>query len=162
MKRRIKVAICLLVAAVGCDAPNNVAKVAPKGTIEIFSIAPTFASNTMQALDPTSGAQIWLVHPPVITTSDVNTVAAIRSNKRDQNGNPITGDPALQIDLTASGASKMKTFTTNRIGTQLAFAVNGTVMSTPVVNAPIDASLVITYNGIDKTVTTLTGFSTPK
>lgn len=157
MKSATLFAIVLIATALGCNAQNPAVKLAPNARIEIFSISGASADNTKETVNPYSGETIWLVQPPIITNIDVDTVATIRENMRDENGNPIQGDKALQINLTPSGSAKLKEASKNLVGKQLAFVVNGMVFSTPTVTAPIDTSLVISGKEMDKILPTLTG-----
>lgn len=147
----------LIATALGCNAQNPAMKLAPNARIEIFSISGASGDNTKETVNPYSGETIWLVQPPIITNMDVDTIAPIRENMRDEKGNPIQGDKALQINLTPSGAAKLREVSINQAGKQLAFVVNGMVFSTPTIMAPIDTSLVISGKEMDKILPTLTG-----
>ncbi len=162
MKHRTFFAMVVTAIALGCNAQNPAVKLAPTARIEIFSISGVSGDNTKETVNPYSGETIFLVQPPIITNVDVDTVATIRENMRDENGNPIQGDKALQINLTPSGAAKLREVSINQVGKQLAFVVNGMVFSTPTILAPIDTSLVISGKEIDKILPTLTGISAPQ
>jgi len=113
------------------NAPRPLAKTA---TLELFVVSPTETPNSKPATRPTTNAAIYLVTPAVITTADVATVQPPQDPLR------LT---SLVVNLTPSGATKLATATANPKGMQLAFLLNGTIVSVVKVKVPLQSAFEI-------------------
>lgn len=135
--------VVILAAATGCYQPKNTTPIpVPKGAlIEIYQITPTQTANTKPAIDPANGTPIYLVTPPVVATNDIETIAVQETDLPDS--------PGLALKLKPSGSRKMVAATTTAGVTQLAFVVNGSVVSVPKVRAMIGDGMVITGSAND-------------
>ena len=88
---------------------------------EIFTVAATDAPNTTQAVDPTTGAPLFLQSPPIVTTADIDTVANAVSYITHADGSRTEGNAlCLDIKLTAEGAAKMAAATAKPTGNPIA------------------------------------------
>jgi len=129
----------LLLATAGCGFSDNTNPIpVPSGTvIEIYEVAATQGNNTKAAVDPESGKPIQLITPPLIATSDIDTIA--QEENTDQPDHPM-----LKIDLTPAGEKKMVAATTTPTATHLALVVDGQIVSVPKIMVPIQDSMVLT------------------
>ena len=140
-------------ALTGCDSsPAPAPAKLPLGaTLEVFTIAATNGPNTTQAVDPTTGEPLFLQSPPIVTTTDVDTVANGVSYVTKADGSRTEMNiPCLDIKLTAQGAAKMSAATAAPTGKPIAFVVNGKVISTPKLFSPIHGSFKISGDSNDQ------------
>ncbi|WP_345320155.1 SecDF P1 head subdomain-containing protein [Novipirellula rosea] len=131
----------------GCflSQPSPSAFVPPRASIEIFATSPNAGPNTKPATDPSSGATIHLVTPPVVTNADISGVAQSDMTVETVGDAAASSTvPTLEIKLNPTGAPKMLAATTNPASPSIAVVVNGTVLSVPNIFAPINGSFRIT------------------
>lgn len=129
----------------GCfqSHPSPPAFVPPRETIEIFATSATANANTKTATNPSSGATIHLVNPPIVTNSDILGVA--RSEIAiDIVGGAASTTPTLELKLNAAGTPKMLTATTNPVSPSIAFVLNGNVIAVAHIHSPINGSFSMT------------------
>jgi preprotein translocase subunit SecD len=116
--------------------------------LEVYTIAAAKAPNTIQAIDPITGGPLFLQTPPIITTTDIATVARSEIEIQTVNGTPSGRTrPALDVELTPAGSAKMATATATPTGKPIAVVINGQVVCTPKVLSQIQKSFQI--SGID-------------
>lgn len=129
--------VCLaLVLILGCNSHERTTRSLSKNaTLDIYLVSATKTSTTKEMLDPTSKSTIYLAAPPFVTAADVATVH--RSLDSVQS-------PALSVILTPAGAEKMNAVTSANSGSQIAFVVNGILIATPTIRAPIAQQFQIT------------------
>jgi len=127
----------------GCDGKSitKPVTVPPGTTIEIYATSPAAGPSTISAIDPVTKTTINLVTPPIITTSDIATVAkSYQDLETTGNASPPTSIPSLEIVLNANGAAKMLAATTNPTSPVQAVVVNGTTIAAPKIITPINKS----------------------
>ncbi len=118
--------------ATGCESPPAPAKLPVGAKFGIFTIAATEAPNTTQAVNPTTGAPLFLPSPSIITTTDIDTIANAVRYITHADGSRTEGNAlCLDIKLTAQGAAKMAAATAKPTGNPIAVFVNGKVIATP-------------------------------
>ena len=142
--------VMLLVFAAGfagCSAESTPVKLPPGATLEVFTIAAAKDANTTEAVDPATGGAIFLQTPPVITTADVATITRSAAEYGAANGESKE-HPALLVELTPAGATKMATATANSIGEPMAVVINGQVVAMPKVMTPIRSSFQISGDAL--------------
>lgn len=134
--------VAMLLATTGCyfSGSAKLIRVPNGAVIEIYEVVPTQANNTKPAAEPVTGNPIHLLTPPLIVTSDIDTIGL--DVNRDQPDQPM-----LMINLTTGGAQKMLAATTNPTASHLALIVNGQVVSVPKIVTPIQGSMVVTGGG---------------
>ncbi len=131
----------LTAALSGCSSESTPVKLPPGATLEVYTIAAAKAPNTIPAIDPITGGPLFLQTPPIVTTSDVATVARCEIEIRMANGTRSERtQPALDVELTPAGSAKMATATAALIGKPIAVVINGQVVGAPKVVSPIQAS----------------------
>lgn len=129
----------MLLTTTGCYFSSSPKLIqVPKGAvIEIYEVVPTPANNSKPAADPATGNPIHLLTPPLIATSDIDSIGLeVNQDLPDQ--------PMLKINLTTGGAQKMLAATSSPTATNLALIVNGQVVSVPKIVTPIQGSMVVT------------------
>ena len=131
-----------LVCLGGCDPRYDARPLSPGATLEVWTISATPKPNSRAAVDPTSGAPVYLQSPAVISSSDVQTVAF---------ADGPNGTPGLRVTLNAAGAKKLKAVTTPATGQQLAIVVNGQVVVIPTVRSQISTSFEVVSQELDAT-----------
>jgi len=129
----------------GCETKLNTKPVAvPLGTtIDIYATSPTSGPSTIAAIDPLTNTTINLIAPPIITTTDIATVAK-SYQEVEATGNTSPSIPSLEIVLNVNGTAKMLAATTNPTLPVLAVAVNGTTIAVPKIVTPINKSFRVT------------------
>ena len=135
--------LSLTMVLTGCDSTPPPAKLPAGATVEVFTIAAAIGPNTTEAVDPRTGAPLFLQSPPIVTTTDIDTVAIPVTNSVAVGSWSERVIPALDIKLTAQGAAKMSATTATPTGKPIAFVINGKVISTPDLNSPIRGSFQI-------------------
>jgi len=80
-----------------------------------------------------AGAALNLIQPPILTESDVRSAAVVADDN---------GTAQLQVTLNVLGIQKMSEATATQ-GKQIAFVINGTVVSTPVVKFRISQRFLV-------------------
>jgi len=133
--RLIAYSCLILTLTVGCNTqrptPGALSKTA---TLDIHLVSASKTATSKEMIDPATKAPIYLVTPPFITAADVATV------HRSQDSSQA---PALSVVLNPAGATKMANVTSQHSGSQIAFVVNGTLMSTPTIRVPISQQFMI-------------------
>lgn len=113
----------------GCDnffnRPQPLGKAAK---FEILVASPINSQGAIPATDPITKAPLFLNSPASVTTTDVSTIQRSTDSQRR---------PALAVTLTPGGKQRMAMASRNALGKQLAFVVNGRLVSAPRVNAEI-------------------------
>ena len=149
--RRILTLLSMAMLLTGCESPTAPAKLPVGAKFEIFTIAATDGPNTTQGVDPTTNAPLFLQSPPIVTTTDIDTVAGTVSYVTNAAGSRTEVNiPCLDIKLTTQGAAKMATATKTPTGNPIAVVVNGKVISTPQLNSQIHGSFQISGNPNDQ------------
>ena len=133
-----------LVMLAGCDSARGPAPLPPGITFEVHAIAAPDAKNTIQLVDPNLGAPIALEMVPIVDSGDIATVELSKLEIDSANGNSDTVQPALNVELTPNGATKMSAGTQQLQGQTIAVVINGAIVSTPRVVVPIRGSFRIT------------------
>lgn len=140
MMRSLKLACTVIVCVAGCDAKRySPTPLTTTGTIDVYAVSASQVPGARKATDPESKASIFLVTPAIISTADVATVQRTK-------GSP----ESLTVNLTPAGASKLAAATSKLAGMQVAFVVNGTVVSAPKVMSPLSSGFRITSDVIAK------------
>ena len=146
--RPINCACVILLLVVGCDTIRNIPHAVSKtATLEIHIVSPTKTATAKLAVDPGSKAPIYLLTPPFISAADVESVQRSKDDAQSQ---------ALVVNLTPGGATKMTTMTGKSVGAQIAFVVNGAVVSTPTLTGPISKQFIITGTDAERLFLQLT------
>ncbi|WP_339730763.1 hypothetical protein [uncultured Gimesia sp.] len=137
---RILQCACLaLLLLTGCAKIKNVPRpLAKKATLELYIVSPIKTPTTKQATIPDTNATIYLTTPAIITAADVATV------QRSEDTPDIP--PALIVNLTPAGETKLALATANPAGMQIAMLINGTVVSVPKVITPLSSTFHITIS----------------
>ena len=121
----------------GCgwiDLPGSPQPLGKGTSLELFSVSSTNVAGTRAAAGPDAGSTIYLIQPPIIVSSEVETVQLRKSTP---------SMPELVVNLTPAGAKKMSAATTPPKRQQLALVVNGKVLAAPTVMATISDSLIL-------------------
>jgi preprotein translocase subunit SecD len=146
--RQLLLVFALMAAQPGCSSRSTPTKIPPGTTLEIYTIAASKAANTTEAVDPVSGDPLYLQSPPILTTTDIATVARseieIQSEDGTRSGRTQT---ALTFELTPAGSAQMSAATATPMRQPLAIVIGGQVVATPRLFSPIEGSFEI--SGID-------------
>lgn len=134
---------CLvLLLLTGCDSMVDRSRLLSKtATLDLYIVSPTQTPDSLEVTDPATNATLFLLRPAVITAADVDTVQLTETD-----GQP----PSLSVTLTPAGATKLAAATANPTGMQLAFLINGEVISTPKLISPLSAAFNVTGEPIAK------------
>jgi preprotein translocase subunit SecD len=130
--------LVLLCTSCQRNAPRALAKSA---VLEVYLLASSNSANSRAAVDPGTGAQIYLTLPPVITSADIATVQRAEDSSKQQ---------SLIVKLTPPGAEKLSAATTPAVGQQVAFVVNGSVAAVAKVFSPLSNNFSISGGSISK------------
>lgn len=147
---RLAIYACLALAfAVGCNNQRQIPGALSKNaTLNIHLVSVTQTPTSKAVVSPATKGPIYLVTPPFISASDVATVHQSLDSSQS---------PALNVVLTPVGAAKMTAVTSANSGSQIAVVVNGTLIATPTIRAPIAQQFQITgVVDFDKLVEQLT------
>lgn len=129
------VALLLVIGMVGgCAPPKTTFRSGV--TFDVHAIAAAPGTNTIALPDPQQGKTLHLVNPPIVTAANVK-LAQIELHGPDANPTP-----ALRVDLDATGAAAMNAATAVPGGT-LALVLNGKVIATPKLMAPVGSSFLV-------------------
>jgi preprotein translocase subunit SecD len=122
----------------------------PRATLEVFTIAAAQSPNTTPAVDPGTGDPLFLQTPPIVTTSDIATVARSAIEIETVSGaRSGRTQPVLNVELTPAGSAKMAAATATPTGKPIAVVINGQVVSTPKLHSPIQGSFQISGDSND-------------
>jgi preprotein translocase subunit SecD len=128
----------LTLVLTGCESSDAPVKVPPGATFEVFTIKAANGPNTTQAVDPKTGDQLFLQSPPILTTTDIDTVANDVMDIENADGTlSRLHQLALKVELTPEDAAKMATATATPTGKAIAVVINGKVISTPRMNSQV-------------------------
>jgi len=119
----------------GCSPKSTPVALPAGATFEVYAIAAAKLPNTIPAVDPGTGGQLFLQTPPIVTTTDVATV--VRSSTETETANGMRSEPAMTIELTSAGSAKMAAATATPSGQPIAVVLNGKVLCTPRMFSPI-------------------------
>lgn len=129
------VALLLVIGLVGgCAPPQTTFKSGV--TFDVHTVAAAPGANTIALPDPQQGKTLHLVTPPIVTAANVK-VAQIKLHGPDAHV-----APALRVDLDATGTAAMSAATATPGGT-LAIVLNGKVIATPKLMAPVGSSFIV-------------------
>jgi preprotein translocase subunit SecD len=134
--------LALMVGLAGCSSKSSPVKLSPGTTLEVFAIVAAKDASTTEAIDPATGGPIFLQTPPIITTTDVASVARSAIEYGTASGQ-VAEQPALAVELTPGGSAKMSAATANAGGEPVAVVINGHVIATPKILSPIQSSFQI-------------------
>ncbi len=148
--RLTRYACMALALAVGCNNQRQMPRALSKNaTLDIHLVSVTKTPTSKEVVSPATKAPIYLVTPPFISAADVATV---------QQSQDSSQSPALSVRLTPAGAAQMAKVTSANSGSQIAFVVNGALIGTPTIMAPIAQQFQITgvmdFNKIAEQLTT--------
>lgn len=156
--RKLLLLFALTAALTGCSPKSTPVKLPPGATLEVYTIAAAKAPNTIPATDPGTGGPLFLQTPPIITTTDIATVARcvieIETASGTRSGRT---QPALNVELTPAGSAKMATATATPTGKPIAVVINGQVVSTPKLVSSIQGSFQISGDSNDVRFTSAIG-----
>lgn len=147
---RLTSCACLALALfIGCNMPRPMpAALSKTAALDIYLVSAAKTPTAKEMVNPATKAPIYLLTPPFITAADVATVHQSQDSSQS---------PALSVMLTTAGAAKMSAVTSQNSGSQIAFVVNGTLIATPAIRAPIAQQFQITgVMDFDKIVEQLT------
>lgn len=142
--------VCLALAlAVGCNNQRQMPRALSKNArLDIYLVSATKTPTAKEMINPATKAPIYLLTPPFISAADVATVQQSQDSSQSL---------ALGVMLTPAGAAQMAKVTSANSGSQIAFVVNGALIATPTITAPIAQQFQITgVMDFDKIVEQLT------
>lgn len=134
MPARLVAQLLVISMVGGCAPPQTTLKSGV--TFDVHAIAAAPGANTIALPDPQQGNTLHLVNPPIVTAANVK-LAQIELHGPDANA-----VPALHVELDAAGATAMSTATAVPGGT-LALVLNGKVIATPKLMAPVSSSFIV-------------------
>ncbi len=95
-------------------------------SMEVSSVTDKSAQSPRQILSP-AGETLWLTQKPLLNMSDFTGA----------NVTLTEGQIVLNVNLTPESAKRIQEFSTNHVGTKLAFLIDGHVINTPTILDPI-------------------------
>ena len=126
----------VLILIIGCDVVSNQPRpLAKMARLDVHLVTLTETPNSTPENDINSDTPIFLTNPPLLTAADVVTIQQGEHGQQTQ---------SLNVNLTPAGAKKLAAATaTPTNGMKLAFVVNGRLVATPKVIAPMSTSYTI-------------------
>lgn len=141
-RKELRIAFVLAFLLIGTSCQRYVAYPLSKGvTLEVYLVSRTSVANSRATVDPGSGSQVFIIEPPVVSSSDVATIQRA-AQPNDQ--------MSLTVHLTTGGARKLSAATTPVTGQELAILVNGRVASVAKVVSPISSDFSVSGGVIGK------------
>jgi hypothetical protein len=129
------VSLLLVIGLIGgCAPPQTTLKSGVSFDVHAVAAAP--GANTIALPDPQQGNTLHLVNPPIVTAANVK-LAQIELHGPDAHV-----APALRVDLDATGTAAMSAATATP-GGMLALVLNGKVIATPKLMAPVSSSFIV-------------------
>lgn len=95
-------------------------------TIEV-SIVAERPDRSVRRISSSEGKRIYLAEKPLLTNTDFTHA----------NVTLTEGQFVLNLDMTAESARRVRTFTENNVGKEMAFLANGKLIRTPKIRDPI-------------------------
>src|SRR5437899_1735341 len=137
------VGLFLVPMVAGCNwlnsnAPRPLARAA---RLEIYLVSPTAVANSQAATYADTGATIYLLTPPIITSADIATI---------QKSEQTPGHLGLAINLLPAGGQKLAAATTPAAGKSMAIVVNGEVVFVAKLVSTLSNDMRIEGGGLSK------------
>ena len=139
-----RIVLIAMISCTGCRPPNLAKPLSPNASFQVHVATSTKSATAIPATHPEDQSAIFLGQPPLLTAADVESVKAL-----DPNSNAAS----LEFQLTPAGAKKMTAATTNPNNLDLAFVINGQVVSVVKVRSAIGDAFQVTGPPIAKNIT---------
>lgn len=152
MRPLLPACLALTMSIAGCKPATTSKPIGPASTLEVFEVVDADDVSADTLPDAVSGEMVRVAKVPLITTKDVHAVSLLRSDSLGPDGKPTgSHNTEMEIQLTATGSSKMATASGNMSGKNLAVVINDMVVARPSIRAPLSTlSTGFTFNGDDK------------
>ena len=122
-------------ALAGCSPKNAAMKLPPGTTMEVYFVVAASGPNTIPATDPDTGGPLLLQTPPIVTTSEIATVARAATEHDSPSGKQSA--PSLTVNLTPAGTAKLATATASPAGQKMAVVINRNVVFVAALQSPL-------------------------
>lgn len=135
----------ILLSGCGGSSSSKRVPVASGATIEFYAVSSAAGPGTRAVVDPSTKSTLHLVLPAITDTADVATVSKFDMEHPSSSPHvPSTFEPALEVILNPTGASKMKAATTPPVHSRIAILINGKVVSAPSIMGTIGGTFILT------------------